>query len=173
LPVVRELNGPYCNPTIAVGAFGVGEDERRSVFLVVIVVVVLAMAAPAFAGKGGQGRGKGGGGKPDRGTSTIAIVMVTDANSDGHANWGDQISFDVTTTATTQPNVNLTCSQNGAVVYGATTGYYDGYPWPWTQTMTLSSTNWSGGAANCSAVLRYYKGSKTINLASLSFTAGA
>ena len=29
------------------------------------------------------------------------------------------------------------------------------------------------GPADCTAVLHYFKGSKTINLASLSFTAGA
>lgn len=149
---------------------------RKSLFLVLVVVLTLAMVAPAFAAKGGQGKGKGGGdkgNKPGGGSSSIAMVMVSDANSDGHANWGDTISFDVASTATTKPNVNLTCTQNGVVVYGATTGYYDSYPWPWTQTMTLSSTAWSGGAAECTAVLHYFKGTKTINLKSMSFTAGA
>ena len=146
---------------------------RRSVFLVVIAVVVLAMAAPAFAGKGGKGKGNGGGGKPDSGSSSLSVVMVTDVNADGHANWGDQITFDVSTTATTQPNVNLTCTQNGVVVYGAVTGFYDGYPWPWTQTMTLSSSAWSHGEADCTAILSYYKRTKVINLTSINFTAGA
>lgn len=147
---------------------------RRSMFFVVVVVTVLAMAAPAFGAKGGQGKGNGNGnGKPDRGSSSLTLVMVTDANSDGHANWGDQVSFDVSTTATSQPNVHLACSQNGVVVYGATTGYYDGYPWPWTQVMTLSSTAWSQGAASCTATLRYFKGSRIIELASIDFTAGA
>lgn len=146
---------------------------RRSVFLVIIAVVVLAMAAPAFAGKGGKGKGNGGGGKPDSGSSSLTMMMVSDPNGDGHANWGDQITFDVSTTATTQPNVNLTCTQNGVVVYGAVTGYYDGYPWPWTQVMTLSSSAWSEGAANCTAVLSYYKRTKVINLTSINFTAGA
>ena len=98
--------------------------------------------------------------------------MYTDINGNGLPNRGDTVTFDVSTTATTEPHVNLTCSQNGVIVYGATTGYYPSYLWPWTQFMTLSSAAWQSGAADCTAVLYYFSGRKTPVLASISFTAG-
>jgi hypothetical protein len=55
------------------------------------------------------------------------------------------------------------------LVYTTQTGYYAGYPWPWTQTMTLSSPAWSGGDADCTAVLYYFKGSRTLTAATQSF----
>jgi hypothetical protein len=146
--------------------------ERKTALRIVlgVALVTLAIAPPtALAGKGG------GGGKPGRntGNGTISLVMVYDANGNGSPNWGDSVRFSVATTATTQPNVDLTCTQNGIVVYGATTGYYDSYPWPWTQTMGLTSSKWTGGAASCIAKLYAFAGSGTTTLATLSFTAGA
>src|SRR5919198_451743 len=79
----------------------------------------------------------------------------------------------VSTTATTEPHVDLTCSQGGTVVYSATTGYYASYPWPWTQTMTLKSQMWTGGNADCTARLYMFDGSRTKTLATLPFTAYA
>ena len=54
--------------------------------------------------------------------------MVTDVNGNGSPNWGDTVTFDVSTTATTEPYVDLVCSQNGVVVYGATAGFFASYP---------------------------------------------
>ena len=140
-------------------------------------------AAPLSASGGSdataqtQGRSGGGGKKPGGGStggttggSSLSWVMVTDTNNNGVPNWGEQIRFNVSTTATTEPNVNLSCTQNGVVVYGALTGYYASYPWPWTNIMTLSSNSWQGGQAECTAVLNYYSGTSTINLASITFT---
>jgi hypothetical protein len=79
--------------------------------------------------------------------------MVVDQNGNGLPNWGDTITFNVSTTATTQPYVEVTCSQNGAVVYSAWAGFYDSYPWPGSQLMPLYSPSWTGGAADCTAVL--------------------
>jgi hypothetical protein len=152
-----------------------------------VLVLGLAVAPAALAGKGKGGGtkvtskgsgGKGGGGKKGGGGSTggsgsLKLVMVTDLNGNGLPNWADTVTFDVSTTATTEPNVSLTCSQNGTVVYGAVSGFYAGYPWPWTQDMTLKSTSWTGGAASCVAKLYYFSGTSTVTLASLSFTAGA
>jgi hypothetical protein len=39
--------------------------------------------------------------------------------------------------------------------------------------MILSSNDWTGGAAACTAKLYYFSGTNTINLTSISFTAGA
>jgi hypothetical protein len=120
--------------------------------------------------KGGK---HGGGGTTSGGSGSLTLVMVTDNNADGAPNWGDQITFTVSTTATTEPNVSVTCSQNGSVVYSAATGYYDAYPWQGTQIMTLRSDVWTGGSASCTARLYYFSGTNTINLTSISFTAGA
>lgn len=123
----------------------------------------------ALSAKGG-GKGKPGGG--GSGTSSLTLVMYTDANGNGLPNWGETVTFNVSTTATTEPTVELLCYQNGVAVYGATSGFYDGYPWPWTKYMTLSSTAWQGGAAQCTATL-FPLGDRRSVLASLQFTAGA
>lgn len=123
---------------------------------------------PALSARGGNGKPTGGSGG---GSSSLTLEMVNDLNADGLPNWGDSVTFNVSTTATTEPHVDLTCYQNGSLVLGATTGYYASYPWPWTQTMTLSSTMWQGGAADCTATLYYFDGRKSPVLASLRFTA--
>ena len=138
---------------------------------IVATLVVGLLAGTAFAGK--PGGGGGGHNKPGSGGSgTLAWQMVTDLNGNGAPNWGDTITFVVNTAATTEPHVNLTCKQYGAVVYGASTGYYASYPWPWTQNMTLSSQSWTGAAASCTAVLQAYSGTSVSTLGTLSFTAG-
>jgi hypothetical protein len=118
----------------------------------------------------------GGGGKPGGstgGTGSLALVMVNDGNANGLPNWGDQVTFNVSTTATAEPHVDLTCSKNGVLVLGATTGFYASYPWPWTQVMTLSSPSWTGGAADCTATLYYFSGSRNTVLSTLRFAAGS
>jgi hypothetical protein len=147
---------------------------RRIAFSAAITILVLGLVPVAFAGKGGNdggGGGKRGGGTG--GSGTLSVAMVADANQDGLPNWGDTITFNVSTTATTEPHVNVTCSQGGVVVYGAATGYYASYPWPWTQNMTLSSQMWSGGAASCTAVLSAYSGTSVTTLGTLSFSVAA
>jgi hypothetical protein len=138
------------------------------------VVLTLVLVPAALAAKGGAAGGgghKGGGGTS--GSGSLSVVMVNDLNSNGLPNWGDTVTFNISSTATTEPNVSLTCSQNGVVVYGAVSGFYASYPWPWTQDMSLSSASWTGGAANCVAKLYYISGTSTVNLGSTSFTAGA
>ena len=93
--------------------------------------------------------------------------------ADTVVNWGDQITWKISTTATTEPNVSVTCKQNGVVVYGAVAGFYASYPWPWTQIMTLSSQAWTGGAASCVAELYYFSGTSKVGLGSIGFTANA
>jgi hypothetical protein len=94
---------------------------RRIGLIAVVGVLALAFVPVALAGKvgntsGGVKHGGGGGGG-----GTLSLVMVMDANGDGLPNWGDTVTFNVSTTATTEPHVDLTCSKNGVVVYGATT----------------------------------------------------
>ena len=102
-------------------------------------------------------------------TGNLSLVLLN--STDGAAHWGQQVTFNVSTTATTEPHVGLKCSQNGVVVYAAQSGYYASYPWPWTQVMTLSSSAWSGGSAECVATLYYFSGTNSVTLATLNFTA--
>jgi hypothetical protein len=140
---------------------------HRFALAALFCVAVLAIVPAAFAGKGG-----GGGHKPSGGGSG-GFTLVNLNSPDGLTHYGGQITFTIQSTATSVPNVSVTCSQNGTVVYGAATGYYASYPWPWTNTMTLSSQAWTGGAASCTASLYYFSGTSTITLGSMSFTAYA
>src|SRR5262249_45403252 len=88
--------------------------------LAAVAVVVLALVPPALAGKtGGQSSG---------GTSSLNVAspLVNDVNGNGQANWGDILTFKVSTTATNTPEVGLSCSQNGTEVYYHYGGFYPG-----------------------------------------------
>lgn len=129
----------------------------------IVLLMFGLIAGTTFAAKGGNG----GGGKGDKpvkpnGSSTITLVMVDDANANGSANWADTVTFEISTTATTSPYLRVTCYQDGMLVYGADAGFYPDYPWPGAQLMPLYSPSWTGGAADCVAVLND-------NLATLTF----
>jgi len=100
---------------------------------------------------------------------SFSLVVLN--STDGLAHWGGQVTFTVSTTATTEPHVSLRCSQNGVLVYATQTGFYAGYLWPWTQVMTLTSVAWTGGSADCVATLYYFSGANVVSLGTLGFTA--
>jgi hypothetical protein len=111
------------------------------------LVLVLVAVPIAFAAKGGRG---GGGGT--NGTISLHTPLVYDATGDGVINHGDVVVFDISTTSTTQPWVNVRCYQNGAMVYNAWNGYFAGalnYNWDFG----LASGAWQSGAADCTAYL--------------------
>lgn len=126
-------------------------------------VAVLALVPTAFAGKGGGGGGKPSGGS---GAGTLGLALVNDVNGNGAPNVGDTVTFTASSTATTEPHVRLQCFQGGTLVYSNQAGFYASYPWPWLQNMTL---NWTSGAADCTAQVYYFAGSKTVWSTSLSF----
>ena len=140
---------------------------KLSVRLAVIAgMAALSLALPhgAFAAKG-QGGGKHGG---TGGSSSLMLVLLS--STDGLPHWGQQVRFDVSTTQTAEPHVSLNCYQGGVLVYTTQTGYYASYPWPWTQTMTLSSGAWTAGAADCDARLYSLSNSgSSTTLATMSF----
>jgi hypothetical protein len=122
----------------------------------------VALASPALAGPKPSG-----GGKPTHGGGSSSLYLkdiTTGVDHATSARYGDTVTFDVSTTQTQYPVVDLRCYQNGTLVFGANAGFYPTYTWPWAQQMTLSSTMWTGGAASCTAVL---SGSTT--LATLNF----
>ena len=128
-----------------------------------LLLLSLALVPAALAGKG---KPSGGGGS----SSISAPVMVTDLNGNGAPNWGDTVSFDVSTTATSQPYVNLVCSGNG-VGYNSWKGVFPGsLDTNWN--FVLSSGGWTSGAANCTATLGMYTKQGFRPLTSTSFPVG-
>jgi hypothetical protein len=126
------------------------------------LVAGLAASSPALAAKGG-------GGKPSGGSSSATLTLVPLDSTDGVTHWGQRVTFDVATTATDSPFVDLACTQAGSTVLGATTGFFASYPWPWTNVITLSSQMWTAGAADCTARLYYLDGRRSYTLKTLSF----
>jgi hypothetical protein len=132
---------------------------------IVAVVLALALVPAALAAKG-----HGGGGTP--GSSSISQpVMVTDTGTPG-LSWGDTVTFNVSTTATTTPFVNLVCYQNGVQVASGWKGFWDGsidVNW----NFGLSSPMWKSGAADCVAWLDMQTKQGWAQLTSTSFHVGA
>jgi hypothetical protein len=138
--------------------------------VIVALVAVLALAPIALAGKGGKPGGGGGGG----GGGTISLApLVWDANGNGLPNWADIVVFNISTTATSAPYVNLQCVQNGVVVLNGWNGYFVG-ALNNTWDFGLQSGAWQGGAATCTAYLDSYgSNGRWTRLASTSFSVGA
>lgn len=93
------------------------------------------------------------------------------ASSTSAPRYGDTVTFNVSTTATSNPFVNLNCYQNGALVMNSWSAFFPGGV---NQDFGLYSPSWQGGAADCTADL----GMLTSNgkwkvLASNSFSVGA
>jgi hypothetical protein len=128
-----------------------------------ILATVTTGAAVATKG-GGQGHHQTTGG-----SGTISLVMVNDANGDTLPNYGDSVTFNVSTTVTDRPYVAVLCYQGTTQVYSAWAGFYPDFPWSWMQTFTLKSPAWTGGAADCSASLYYYNGKAWTTILSQGF----
>ena len=107
------------------------------------VVAALVFAATAFAGKP---------------TSSLELVVLPSgtaaaATTTSEPSYGGQITFDVLTTQTDHPTVNVRCFQDGAWVYDGWESFWEDYvPEP---VYTLSSGYWTSGAADCTARLVY------------------
>lgn len=130
-----------------------------------LAVAALGVLLAASFGSSALAQGKGKGKGNAAASVTFTVVMVTDNNSDGLPNWGDQVTFNVSTPDTSDPRVQLVCSQNGEVVYGAT--------WPLTPVLTLRSDVWQAGGADCTATAYYITdGTKKVAIGSLNFPVG-
>lgn len=125
-----------------------------------VAALCLAVAPSALAAKNG-GTHKGGGGSTS-GTSSISLVVLN--SPDGLPHHGGEVTFNVSTTATSEPWVELVCYQSGAAVYRAWDGFFERSLT--TQDFWLASNGWTGGAADCTAWLQTPKGAQ---LASTSF----
>lgn len=137
---------------------------------VIAALTALVVVPASLAGKGGNGGGPASSDPP-----SLSLVMVNDVNGNGSPNYGDAVTFNVSTTATDSPYVYLTCAQGGTTVYNSSylIGFYADFPWPWLRTITLSSQTWTGGAASCTATLVFFSGRKLETLSTLNFEVGA
>lgn len=144
-------------------------SKHRVAFFAAIAILALALVPAAFGASGGNG-----GGKNAPTTGGMSLYVLDSSTSlwleNAQPSYGGTVKFEVPATVS-QPNVELVCSQKGAVVYASLSGWYE--TGAWTRTMTLSSQAWTGGAASCTATLYYISGLKTVTVGTLSFTAAA
>lgn len=148
--------------------------RKPTAILLVLSLAVLALAlvpAASLAAKGGNGAAGGGksGGGGSTGSSSITLApLVFDANGNGLPNYGDVVTFNVSTTATDRPFVNLQCFQNGVLVANGWNGYFEG-ALNTSRDFGLSSAVWRSGAAECTAWLDMSTNRGWRHLASTSF----
>jgi hypothetical protein len=129
-----------------------------------VAVFALVLAGAAFAAK------------PSGSSSITGPYLVTTsptgspvtAASTTTPQFGDTVTFDVSTTQTGNPFVHLNCYGNG-IGYDSWAAF-----WPTAGTFVLSSPAWTSGAADCTAYLVMYVNSSRYKvLASTSFHVNA
>jgi hypothetical protein len=103
--------------------------------------------------------------------SGLSLILVN--SGDAQANWGETVTFDVSTNATNYPFVALNCYKNTTRVLSGSAGFFPSYPWPSTQDFTLRSNVWTGGAADCTATLYSVDGGNQTVLGTLDFPVSA
>ena len=150
-----------------------GTTRTLLIGLAMATILATVTTGAALAGKCDQGNnphcaGSGGGGGGGTGSLT-GPVMVYDANGNSLPNYGDSVTFNVSTSATDNPQVSLKCYQTGVLVLDGSAGFGANDPWAWAQIFTLATAAWTSGAANCTATLYYYNGHGFSTLATLGF----
>ena len=118
--------------------------RKDKIAMAVGAVAALVIAATALAAKP---------------TSSLRLVVLGSGSAPAAAATsepaqGGQITFEVRTTETDHPSVNVRCYQDGTWVYDGWQSFWAGYvPEP---VFTLSSLYWTSGAADCTARLVYF-----------------
>jgi hypothetical protein len=138
---------------------------RRTAFATSLVAA-LALAGVAVAANGvGSNKTSASSISPPIVVSAGAAAAAPTSTTAPH--FGDMVTFEVTTSATTTPFVNLNCYQNGALAaQGWATFFAGGAP----GAFGLSSPIWKSGAADCTADLGMFSRNGKWNvLASSSF----
>jgi hypothetical protein len=143
-------------------------DKLSLRFALMVTIVACLAAAPSALGAKGAGGGahEGGGGGTSSGGGSISLVVLN--SSDGLPHWGGEVTFNVSTTATEQPFVNLLCYQSGALVAEGWEGYFEG-SLNSGRIFVLYSGVWQSGAADCTAWLDMHTKRGWKQLASTSF----
>jgi hypothetical protein len=129
----------------------------RGFFLFLVLIAVLATAASAAAG---SGRG-----------SSVSLVILSSSTTTRTANpsIGDNVTFVVSTTATSTPWVEAQCFQSRRLVYSQIHGFFPSY---FTDPIYhLGPTpSWSSGSTTCTATLFSYESARRKNLATTTFS---
>jgi hypothetical protein len=128
----------------------------RTIACAASIAGALFLATPAVAAPKSGGAAKS--------SINLAQPAGLTATAAGWPRYGDSVSFDVATSVTAAPWVNLQCSQSGAVVAVGWASYALG-----AQAFGLYSPSWSGGDADCDAFLVDYAGGRWKQLASTDF----
>jgi hypothetical protein len=160
---------------LAVGTAGCGNSPGQANS--VVDVGPSATIAPSSDGagnlatlaKGGHGGNTSGGSTGGSG-GTISLVLINPP-ADGLPHFGYDVTFNVSTTATTQPWVTLRCYVGGTLVDKDSNAMFPG---SLDEIFTLGGTPlWQSGAADCTATLEnwdnYSKNGSITALASMSF----
>ncbi len=133
--------------------------NRRTITCVAGLVAMLCLAGAAAAGKQ---------------TSSLSLVVLSSetalaaAATTPEPSHGGDVTFKVSTTQSERPFVNVRCYQDDAFVYDGWHGFFDGY---YTEPVfTLASSNWTSGAATCTArLVDWGKSGRDRTLATMSF----
>jgi hypothetical protein len=161
--------------TLAVGTANCGNSPGQANSLIGVgPSATIAGSSDAGAGnlttlgKGGSGK-PGGGGTTSGGGGTISLVLLN--STDGQAHFGQDVTFNVSTTATTKPWVSVRCYQGGTLVEKDSNGMFAG---SLDEIFTLGgSPAWQSGDADCTATLEnwdnYSKNGSITALTSISF----
>jgi hypothetical protein len=144
-------------------------SKRYAVLVPLATALALAFASAAFAGNGAG---------PSKSSSSsisapvvVSVATVSAAAATSGPNYGDIVTFNVSTTETANPYVNLKCYQTGTLVgEGWATFFAVGT----AGKFGLYSGPWSGGAADCTADLGLFTSNNRWKvLASTSFHVNA
>ena len=133
-----------------------------------IVLAATLLGAFVLAGTAFAGNGAG----PNKSSSSsisppIVVSAAAFTSATSRPRYGDTITFNVSTSETANPYVDLKCYQNGALVGEGWGAFFDGGT---PGTFSLYSGPWSGGAADCTADLGLFvKSDRWRTLASTSF----
>jgi apolipoprotein N-acyltransferase len=134
---------------------------RRTISIAAVLGALALAVTPAFAG---------------RSSSSVTLVPLagaaaaTTSSSSGLA-FGSQVTFNVSTDATSFPWVEVLCRQGKTLVYAQTQGFFSSfYSAPVYQLGPTAS--WSSGAASCTATLFSYENARRHDLASTAFNVG-
>ncbi|HEY5660579.1 MAG TPA: hypothetical protein VI300_27595 [Solirubrobacter sp.] len=130
----------------------------------IVAVLLLVTASVAFAA--------GGATKSSSSSISLQLMVAPTASGSLSPSYGQSVTFNVSTSATSQPFVHVKCSQNGTLVYESWQAWF--YGRNGTQSFTMGGTPaWQGGAAECTAYLEnwdsYSKNGKITVLASTAF----
>ena len=162
---------------LAVGTVGCGNSQGQSSSLANVGPSAVNSASPdsspgtltTLAKGGNKGGSATGGGTTTTGGGTISLVLLD--STDGLPHYGQHVTFNVSTTATTHPWVTMRCYVGGIVVDTDSNAMFDG---SLDTIFTLGGTpSWQSGAADCTATLEnrdsYSKNGSITALASTSF----